>query len=358
MNKDFEGIRVVFIGGVEHGVKCGVMDYTLKLQEELRNRNIDVYNASVDNNEIRSWKSLFSYLNLLIRIKKRGNAILHIEYPAKAYGKAIAINFVPFFARIVGINILFTSHEYSNRSFLGRLRQIPSLIFANKIIVVDKMFEKDIKKIPFCKHKVDTICIGSNIPKSVKSDLEIQSIRKEMISNREHLMCYFGFINEYKCFLEILDAIVLLKKDGELTSRFMVIGELREEDEYQSRVLDKIKKENLVEDIVVTGYMEHGVEDYIRASDFAVLPFLYGVSVRNGSFLSAYQENINIITTKSSGEFPYGDVYFVEKNTPVDIAKAIKKVQKLTKSDINRDTCFDWGKIAERHIQKYYDILK
>lgn len=66
---------------------------------------------------------------------------------------------------------------------------------------------------------------------------------------------------------------------------------------------------------------------YLKASDFAVLPFYYGISVRNGSFLAAYQEGIDIITTKGDKNFPYDDVYLMNDNTPQTIASAIEYMQ-------------------------------
>lgn len=88
------------------------------------------------------------------------------------------MNFLPMFARLRGIKVVFTTHEYSNRSFLGRMRQIPSFLFANEIIVVDPQFEVDIKKIPLCKKKVRTIRIGSNIVPSVAPNDKIIELHR------------------------------------------------------------------------------------------------------------------------------------------------------------------------------------
>lgn len=60
------------------------------------------------------------------------------------------MNFLPMFARLRGIKVVFTTHEYSNRSF-GKDASNSVVPFANEIIVVDPQFEVDIKKIPLCK---------------------------------------------------------------------------------------------------------------------------------------------------------------------------------------------------------------
>lgn len=204
------------------------------------------------------------------------------------------------------------------------MRQIPSFLFANEIIVVDPQFEVDIKKIPLCKKKVRTIRIGSNIVPSVAPNDKIIELHNSLVKDNMKLMSYFGFINEYKCFLELVEAIKHLKDAGKLKSKLVVIGELKESDEYHKKVLEKIREYNLDNDIIVTGYLKDSVGDYLKASDFAVLPFYYGISVRNGSFLAAYQEGIDIITTKGDKNFPYDDVYLMNDNTPQTIASAIE----------------------------------
>lgn len=146
-------MKIYMIGGTDSHVKCGVKDYTLELQRYLEQENVDIVqiNDKSDTATISDWQSIFAYHKLAVELKKINARILHVEYPAKAYGKSIGVNFLPMFARLRGIKVVFTTHEYSNRSFLGRMRQIPSFLFANEIIVVDPQFEVDIKKIPLCK---------------------------------------------------------------------------------------------------------------------------------------------------------------------------------------------------------------
>ena len=236
-------MKIYMIGGTDSHVKCGVKDYTLELQRYLEQENVDIVqiNDKSDTATISDWQSIFAYHKLAVELKKINARILHVEYPAKAYGKSIGVNFLPMFARLRGIKVVFTTHEYSNRSFLGRMRQIPSFLFANEIIVVDPQFEVDIKKIPLCKKKVRTIRIGSNIVPSVAPNDKIIELHNSLVKDNMKLMSYFGFINEYKCFLELVEAIKHLKDAGKLKSKLVVIGELKESDEYHKKVLEKIR---------------------------------------------------------------------------------------------------------------------
>lgn len=164
------------------------------------------------------------------------------------------------------------------------------------------------------------------------------------------------FINEYKCFLELVEAIKHLKDAGKLKSKLVVIGELKESDEYHKKVLEKIREYNLDNDIIVTGYLKDSVGDYLKASDFAVLPFYYGISVRNGSFLAAYQEGIDIITTKGDKNFPYDDVYLMNDNTPQTIASAIEYMQDNSLKSEHRKIDFYWDDISKQHVELYEKI--
>ena len=177
-----------------------------------------------------------------------------------------------------------------------------------------------------------------------------------LVKDNMKLMSYFGFINEYKCFLELVEAIKHLKDAGKLKSKLVVIGELKESDEYHKKVLEKIREYNLDNDIIVTGYLKDSVGDYLKASDFAVLPFYYGISVRNGSFLAAYQEGIDIITTKGDKNFPYDDVYLMNDNTPQTIASAIEYMQDNSLKSEHRKIDFYWDDISKQHVELYEKI--
>ncbi len=349
------------IGGVDSSIKCGVMDYTNRLRTALK--SLDIHVVSIEKNgplenslEISNWHSIKAYYSLAKEISKTIESIVQIEYPAKAYGKSIGINLFPLFCRLYGVKVVFTSHEYSNRSFLGRIRQWPSFIAADKVVVVEPRFEDDLIRFSFFKKKISTICIGSNIAKSESTEERIKEIRKSIANPEEKIMSYFGFVNEFKCFKEIIEALKILTKKGESNLKFLIIGELSKDDVYQAEILQMIEGYGLQNNIVITGYLKDEVADYLRASDFCILPFVYGISVRNGSFLAAYQEGIDIITSKPQGRFPYKDISFLEDNTPETMVKAINEMINKSSNKKNRKIDFDWKSIAKKHKELYYSL--
>lgn len=353
-------MKIAIMGGIGNNVKCGVADYTSMLTEALINEGCDSITIGSDNHcdiKIKSWDNLFSYCKVLKKIKKRKIKILQLEYPAKVYGKSIAVNFVPLLAKFYGVKTVYTCHEYSNRSFLGKMRQFPSFLFSNKIIVVDLLFKKDLSKYFIFKNKLQFINIGSNIKKSTASELDIEKLRQKIAPKGEKIISYFGFINQYKCFYELVKAIAFLKSKKKLKSKLLIIGELDCKDSYHKKILQYIDKHDLHSSIYITGYVENNVGDFFRCSDFAVLPFYYGISTRNGSFLAAYQENIEILTSKPSGEFPYTDILFFKSNEYKDMAHAIEYLQEKENKKFNRKIDFSWKYIARKHIKIYKRLL-
>lgn len=226
--------------------------------------------------------------------------------------------------------------------------------------VPENNYETMIREFMKSKTKKDFAIItnvnDSNIVPSVAPNDKIIELHNSLVKDNMKLMSYFGFINEYKCFLELVEAIKHLKDAGKLKSKLVVIGELKESDEYHKKVLEKIREYNLDNDIIVTGYLKDSVGDYLKASDFAVLPFYYGISVRNGSFLAAYQEGIDIITTKGDKNFPYDDVYLMNDNTPQTIASAIEYMQDNSLKSEHRKIDFYWDDISKQHVELYEKI--
>lgn len=90
-------MKIYMIGGTDSHVKCGVKDYTLELQRYLEQENVDIVqiNDKSDTATISDWQSIFAYHKLAVELKKINARILHVEYPAKAYGKSIGVNFLP-----------------------------------------------------------------------------------------------------------------------------------------------------------------------------------------------------------------------------------------------------------------------
>ena len=170
--------------------KCGVGDYTYLLCNELSKNGFEVnVITSTDTsqkgkynlyNNINEWK--FKYIfNIFKDLSKINTKLVHIQYPTRAYGKKIMINFLPLFLKIKGYKVILTVHEYSDNSFLGKVRTVFTAIFSDSIIVVDQRYKIDMKKNFLLKKKdIEYVNIASNIPKATITEVE-KDEKKQLI---------------------------------------------------------------------------------------------------------------------------------------------------------------------------------
>lgn len=354
--------------------KCGVGDYTDIICSKLnkmdntevsvittkglsKNKDYTVYDIVND----WSFKDLKNIINKIDEIKPD---IVHIQYPTILYKKNIMINLLPFFIRNKNFKIVITLHEFTDMSLQAKIRVLPNIYCCDKIIIVDKQYEKDIHTFPFLKNKkVSFINIGSNIPKATISNEEKNMNKAKVLgSNYKKIAGFFGFINSNKNLELILGALKNLKEKNVLLTKFMIIGDMNENNAYHLKIMNFIKENNLNDCIVTTGYLEKNqVSESISICDYFILPFTKGLSTKNGSFLAAMQENKFIVTTSKNGEkiFNSDKILYMQENNVKEMQNIILNIQQ---NKINIDTkqklnLFSWDEIASKHFKEYTKII-
>jgi len=358
-------LKICYIVGAYPLMKCGVGDYTKKLVDEIKNRNIEVHiitstSATNENNVyncIEKWNinSINKILKILKGIKPD---IVHIQYPSNEYKKNVMINFLPLIIRkICKCKVISTVHEYSVASKLGKIRNFISMKLSNQTVVVEKRYiddvNKDFKKIAK-KVKMNYIPIFSNIPKYDMSETELEELRKKIGLDNCKVISYFGFLNKNKGFENIIEVLKKFKEDNE-NVKLLFIGGINSENLYHKEILDKLKINGIENQVVITDFVEapQMVANYLKISDVCMLPFIDGVSERNGSFLAAYIQNIPIVTTSKEGSKEDDEIYY---GKPDDINKQyedIKSIFNNSVKSINREETNSVINIANRHIEIY-----
>lgn len=372
-------MKICIISGTLPPLKCGVGDYTDILCNYLA-KNLDIYvitskGVNINNKNykiypviekwgIRSIRKIFSIIN---KIKPD---VIHIQYPTISYKKNIMINILPILLKIKKYKVVMTIHEYADNSKLGKIRLYPNILFSNHIITVDKSSQYAIQKNIFFKNIKDYISfipIGSNIPKSKIGIEDKLRLRKSILNEQEeYIMCFFGFINEKKGFETILYAMNNIKKiQNGIKTKLLLIGELSDNNNYHLRIKRIIEDLNLKENILITGYLKkEKVADYIQISDFIVLPFVDGVSPKNGSFLAGVQENKMVISTrpKEINSDLFNNIFYLDTyDDYITLSNLILRVQN---QDINpkqsivkiKEDIFNWNDIKNKHIDLYKSI--
>lgn len=363
-------IKICLFGGKKQGVIDGVMDYTDNLARELREKGVDVIevveqgdsqaSATSSSGEISvaSYHSTSDLLKAVCVAEKTGCSIVHIQYPLVAAGKHIGINLIAPFARMLGLRVVYTCHEYGVFKLPGKLRQIPSLLSADSVIVVDPDEE-----IRFCgtlvaRRKTRTISIGCNVPECRASNQEIRKLRNGFVSADEKLGVFFGVIDARKYIKELLEAMYNLKQQDALQIVVVLIGKLDPSNDYQREIIQLIDNYGLGHNVRIAGYIPNeDVAKYLRMADFAILPNGNGASIRNGSFLAAYRENIECITSPPRKSFPYTDVIFLDSNTVEAMMKVLIYIQDEPVKKYHRKIDFGWSSVANAHIDLYENTL-
>lgn len=372
-------MKICMIVGVFPPGKCGIGDYTERLCNSLSAIGVDVnvitsqkysdYNKNSNINLypiIESWnyKSIKVIYKSLNEIKPD---IVHIQYPSDEYGKSFFINYLPaLIKRRFNIKIVETVHEYIYYTYKGKLRNLINYLYSDLIICVEERYEDLIKSfIPLLSNKLNiiTIPISSNIPQCNLSKNELDCIRKQLLSyDGELLLSYFGFINKEKGFDNLLKALYKLKKSGRKV-KLLVVGELRfDTNNYHKYIKSFISELELQDDIIWTGFIENPMQvaNYLASSQICVLPFINGVSKRNGSFLAAVNQNIAVITTGTDffGFDKKTNVFYMKDSNPDSIFRAINEYQTGEWSD-NKVNNFilSWDDIAIKTFNAYKKIL-
>ncbi|MBU3103155.1 glycosyltransferase [Clostridium gasigenes] len=361
-------MKICFIVGAFPNMKCGVGDYTNIIAKELVAKGNDVsiitsksakkekYENFHVFNIMDSWnfKEKESILKILREVQPD---VVHIQYPSDMYGKSLFINLLPsMIKKEVQCKIVETVHEYLNYTTKGKIRNLINYYYADQIIVVEKQYIERIKGfIPIISKKLNVkyIPISSNIPKSNITEEGIQNIKKELGIENNIVISYFGFVNELKGIETLIQAVKELVKT-KYNIKLMILSELSKENNYQKEILNMIEHLGIEDNIIVTGFIESSekVADYIKLSNLSVLPFIDGVSERNGSFLAAYNQGTPIVTTADSKKDSQG-VYYVK---PMDVNGTVNKIidclEKNMNLEFNREV-LNWDDIVKAHLDIY-----
>lgn len=361
-------MKICFIVGSFPNMKCGVGDYTKILAEELalKGNEISVITSKNANREecgnlqvfniVNSWS--FDEKEIIIKaLNDIKPDIVHIQYPSEKYGKSLFINLLPrIIKKEVKCKVVETVHEYFNYTIKGKMRNLINYSYADKIIVVEEQYIDKIKEfIPFKSNKLDIkyIPISSNIPKSNITKQDIEKIKSSLQIGKSMVLSYFGFVNELKGVDTLIKSVSELIKKG-YDIKLMILSELSYDIIYQREILDMINRLGIASNVIITGFIDSSdeVADYLSISNLCILPFVDGVSQRNGSFLAAYNQGIPIVTT-SNTTTDFKGVYYVKPN---DVDGIVEKVIVSLEKDMNKKFDRDiltWDEVVNAHLEIY-----
>jgi glycosyltransferase involved in cell wall biosynthesis len=300
--------------------------------------------------------------------------VLNIQFQTAAYDMHPAIHWLP--ARIKGTPIVVTFHDLRVPYLFpkaGSLRDAAVKKIArdaDAVIATDRADEETLR----ARWAIPEVCwipIGSNVTAALPDGFDRQQQRAEIgVGPDDLLIGYFGFLNESKGGIVLVEALAQLVEQGVPAHLVMIGGRAGSSDptnlRYGERFDALVGQHGLADRIHWTGFVDdEGVSAHFYASDLTALPYLDGVSLRRGTLMAALAHGRAIVTTHPQTRAPEleGVVETTAPNDSNGLAESILAVWRdpdrrrtLEQAAAQAAQHFTWTRIAERTIQFFESI--
>lgn len=403
-------MHVLLVTGEFPPMQGGVGDYTAHLARALRARGAEVTvltsqraiaepHSSAESSwvlpEIADWGTR-CWRHILHVARERHTDVVHVQYQTAAFGMHPAINILPLTARLTRPRPRFvvTFHDLKPPYLFpkaGPLRKLPAWLLARSADAVIATNDEDLavlrlalqgEKNGSVDSRLHLIPIGSNIPPlPAPSATDVEEWREGLgIEPQSVLLSFFGFLNRNKGTDVLLDALALLSGKHRNLYLLVVGGTIGDSDPsnraYAHLIRGKADDPRLRGRVFWTGFTRpEEVSLNLQRTDICVLPFREGSSYRHGTLVAALAHGLPIITTigvsarASAGIGPpplsHGqNCLLVPPGDAGKLAEAIEILgwdgdlrARLSQGSRTLAPHFEWGRIAELHLELYRDLL-
>lgn len=397
-------MRVAFVPGSYRPDRCGVSHYTAHLVAELQLRGIEclvVTTREAARHHERpgvlgvtgGWGPGM-LLPLALPIRRLNPDILHIQHAAGSFAFRRAVFWLVPVLRAIGWRgpVVVTLHEYGwwpwRPRLLGRAwdrlgpwgearglwdREDFALLTCAQLIIATHEATAEVLKarLPRLAPRIEQIVIGSNIPVLAT---DVAAARTWV---REHhgwepgapVVVYFGFLHPVKGLETLLAAFgqVLAREPA---ARLLIVGGAEslalhgeEAERYTRRLKGMVQEMGLGPAVRLTGYLpDESVSRCLAGADLGVLPFNGGLTMKSGSLLAMWSHGLPVVGTRPAQPPPELEhtAWLVPARNADALAAALLKLlgDEATRgvlADRARRvaTGFDWGAIADRHVEIY-----
>jgi glycosyltransferase involved in cell wall biosynthesis len=271
-------MKTVFLVTAIPGVKCGVEDYTRKLQDSL-----SLQGKGAESEILPVWS--FANLKMLFKKYTRRDHPLHLQYPSTGMGKSPSVAMLPL---IFGPKrVVATLHEFSVFSLPRKLYFLPYALLKCTVIFSNE-FEKNQFEafFPFARCRRLIIPIGSNIDVAAPP---VQARLKRVI--------YFGQIGQDKGLEDFIEIVRGLKDKG-CAFEAVIMGSVTDANNPVVRMIME-QKQGLGLEIIQNASAERVSEELLK-STVALLPYPDGISEKRGTALACLEHGVIVVTRHSS----------------------------------------------------------
>jgi glycosyltransferase involved in cell wall biosynthesis len=217
------------------------------------------------------------------------------------------------------------------------------IVMSEKVLSDLKLFDAN-KQVQLVQHP-----LYDNFGKKITKDIARQNIG---IETTEKIVLFFGFIRKYKGLDILLDALAILKVNGNNHFKVLIAGEFYEDRKIFDEQIVKLGLQDML--ILRTDFIPDGeVRNYFCAADMVIQP--YRNATQSGVTPLAYHFEIPMIVTNVGGLpalVPDGKVGLVAEPNPISIAEKI--MEYFTKDENHfienikeEKKKFSWEKMVE-----------
>lgn len=292
--------------------------------------------------------------------------VVNIQFQTAAYDMRPAIHWQP--SRLSSAPVVVTFHDLRCPYLFPKAGPLRTWIVrrlarsADGVISTNRADEARLRD-EWQIENVTWIPIGSNVSTAPPSDYDRQAWREKLGAGpNDLLLSYFGFLNESKGGLVLVEALARLVERGVPARLVMIGGRAGASDPtnlaYGEQVDALVEQHGLGDHVCWTDFVDDPeVTASFLASDITALPYLDGVSLRRGTLMAALAHGRAIVTTDAQTPEPELDGVLVTV-PPADadaLANAIKQLwqqperrHELEQAAHRAAAQFDWATIARQ----------
>lgn len=318
------------------------------------------------------WPSLAVIADVVLRHELD---VVNLQYQPAAFNmNSAAINALPWRLKQVCTNIV-TFHDLRVPYLFpkaGPLRQRAVDFLARQAHGVITTNTADYVRIQQITDRPSAqIPIGSNIQAYSPNHVEVAEVRKQLgLADGDHLLGYFGFLNESKGADLLLQALALLDEQYHLV---FIGGQTGASDPTNETFLTQMRALSTALDLDQrvhwTGFLsDERVAAHLYAAEIIVLPYKDGVSLRRGTLMAALAHGRPVITTTPQEPEPAlqdsAALHLTQPDDPAALAASIRAVagdpaeqERLGVGALALARTFSWDSIAAQSLTFYQQCI-
>lgn len=377
-------MRIGLITGEYPPMEGGVGAYARELAKELLALNHDVYiltrqeAVTAEQNDIPVAARIGATWNpaanrIAMEWAEEANLdVVNVQFQTAAYNMHAAIHFIKTW---INRPLVVTFHDLRVPYLFPKAGPLRTWIMkrlahsAEDVISTDR---DDQHKLNDWGIDATWIPIGSNIAAPLRTPEVVSRARQSMgLRDDELCLAYFGFLNESKGALTLVQAAEQIKTAGIPIRLLMIGGRAGASDPtnyaYGERIDHAIEVAELTDQTIWTGFVsDDEVSAYFFASNIVALPYRDGVSLRRGTLMAALAHGCTIVTTTPSTPLPEldGAMAIVPIDDPAALANEVQDLWAdpdrriaLGRRASEAASQFTWDKIAEQTQAVYRKLI-